>query len=70
MTCIPVTPHVGVWIETGRKMLCTTPKWVTPHVGVWIETTDIVYMAPILMSLPTWECGLKHICAYKSYWHI
>ena len=33
-----VTPHVGVWIETGIHWLFFANLLVTPHVGVWIET--------------------------------
>ena len=34
----PVTPHVGVWIETLFPQREAGLKRVTPHVGVWIET--------------------------------
>ena len=37
-TCFHVTPHVGVWIETGKPKVCGISFLVTPHVGVWIET--------------------------------
>ena len=33
-----VTPHVGVWIETGDNRQAGKASFVTPHVGVWIET--------------------------------
>ena len=33
-----VTPHVGVWIETGHLKYEQAVTEVTPHVGVWIET--------------------------------
>ena len=33
---------------------------VTPHVGVWIETTILARWSDRSMSLPMWECGLKH----------
>ena len=36
---IPVTPHVGVWIETPVPHRPDTSSGVTPHVGVWIETS-------------------------------
>ena len=35
---ITVTPCVGVWIETGKKVEVTYLPSVTPCVGVWIET--------------------------------
>ena len=34
----PVTPCVGVWIETTIISTFPTSKDVTPCVGVWIET--------------------------------
>ena len=36
----PVTPHVGVWIETWLPYRLANPCEVTPHVGVWIETSS------------------------------
>ena len=35
---MPVTPHVGVWIETSKTEFIIEETTVTPHVGVWIET--------------------------------
>ena len=35
---IDVTPHVGVWIETLKRVDVSRRFRVTPHVGVWIET--------------------------------
>ena len=37
---IPVTPYVGVWIETLLKITGISGNVVTPYVGVWIETAD------------------------------
>ena len=34
----PVTPYVGVWIETGAMKAVRISCDVTPYVGVWIET--------------------------------
>ena len=36
----PVTPCVGVWIETSVYLASRLPIAVTPCVGVWIETLD------------------------------
>ena len=36
----PVTPFVGVWIETENRVWRVFPRDVTPFVGVWIETDD------------------------------
>ena len=33
-----VTPFVGVWIETGERLVRYRQVAVTPFVGVWIET--------------------------------
>ena len=38
-----VTPHVGVWIETSKRMSISQRPCVTPHVGVWIETQQTDY---------------------------
>ena len=39
----PVTPCVGVWIETYGLVTVTNHIKVTPCVGVWIETTRIEF---------------------------
>ena len=36
-----VTPHAGVWIETGAFSSRAKNLPVTPHAGVWIETFDL-----------------------------
>ena len=36
---LPVTPCVGVWIETLRTIAGENKVYVTPCVGVWIETS-------------------------------
>ena len=38
----PVTPHVGVWIETSASLILHSLALVTPHVGVWIETVFLL----------------------------
>ena len=35
-----VTPHAGVWIETGLTREDKNRVIVTPHAGVWIETKN------------------------------
>ena len=55
-----VTPFVGVWIEilTNVGTFSTAP--VTPFVGVWIEIAELLVLYKfVVMSLPSWECGLK-----------
>ena len=39
---------------------------VTPHVGVWIETLAFCDRQARHLSLPTWECGLKHYKAVEN----
>ena len=34
-------------------------SYVAPHVGAWIETCELDKSAPLVLSLPTWERGLK-----------
>ena len=42
-TMMPVTPFVGVWIETMKLSIVATISDVTPFVGVWIETSNLKY---------------------------
>ena len=56
---LPVTPYVGVWIETFITNRYTGKRIVTPYVGVWIETIVIRNGRSIWLSHPTWVCGLK-----------
>ena len=46
---VPVTPCVGVWIETLNSIDVRSSTLVTPCVGVWIETS-ILLMFVILLS--------------------
>ena len=57
---IEVTPRVGVWIETYLVGSCFIQDRVTPRVGVWIETFAATTSVKTEVSLPAWECGLKH----------
>ena len=65
-----VTPHVGVWIETRWHKLRPNFNKVTPHVGVWIETGLSAIRDVLGMSLPMWECGLKHFFFFFAKVHI
>ncbi len=55
-----VAPHVGAWIE----MIVSCWSWfvgiVAPHVGAWIEMYTDLFTAASILSLPTWERGLKY----------
>ena len=54
-----VTPFVGVWIEIISAIPASMSCGVTPFVGVWIEIGIPHDIAVLIMSLPSWECGLK-----------
>ena len=56
---IAVAPFVGVWIEI--RYMTENPTWndVAPFVGVWIEIHEVRGNIVQLVSLPSWECGLK-----------
>ena len=47
-----------------RKLLVNIA--VAPFVGVWIEMNRIFITSFVLMSLPSWECGLK-FCIELSF---
>ena len=65
---MPVTPYVGVWIETIIRYFLRRHLQVTPYVGVWIETLIWSSMKTQSWSLLMWECGLKQLrrCACLS----
>ena len=50
---------MGVWIETALASMAQARASVTPYVGVWIETDVTAYSGRIMLSHPTWVCGLK-----------
>ena len=54
-----VTPFVGVWIETFAHLVLKQALRVTPFVGVWIETGIGLEFKGLVMSHPSWVCGLK-----------
>ena len=55
-----VTPRAGVWIEIFFVPTRVRKKTVTPRAGVWIEMKlNIPPTAPVMLSLPVRECGLK-----------
>ena len=56
-----VTPFVGVWIETFRVYYLRIQRKVTPFVGVWIETAFVLFCFCVILSHPSWVCGLKHL---------
>lgn len=54
---IAVAPCVGAWVEIPPCPRPPPRPWVAPYVGAWIKM--IVGVTGILLSLPTWERGLK-----------
>ena len=50
---------MGVWIETKVTDGNMQEYVVTPFVGVWIETCKRRHTSVVLMSHPSWVCGLK-----------
>ena len=58
---IAVAPFVGVWIEIMMTKAQDKVVLVAPFVGVWIEIGVILLLSTTVLSLPSWECGLKWI---------
>ena len=55
-----VAPFVGVWIEMCNLINVQYALTVAPFVGVWIEISSMCQYIIFLLSLPSWECGLKY----------
>ena len=51
---------MGAWIETIFNRQMQFDDLVAPHVGAWIETSLYLASVNVILSLPTWERGLKH----------
>ena len=63
----PVTPCMGVWIETLVNSLLSYHLNVTPCMGVWIETYNEVWTCDgCEKSHPVWVCGLKLTTLYLN----
>ena len=56
-----VAPLVGAWIEIRRWGLKNMLMLVAPLVGAWIEIRESFYYATVIVSLPSWERGLKYV---------
>ena len=52
---------MGVWIEIIQDFQKDIRLLVAPFVGVWIEIFFNPPLFSILLSLPSWECGLKYL---------
>ena len=54
---IAVTPFVGVWIETSKRLRNAGSHQVTPFVGVWIET-----------SQQAWHMSPRFVTPFVGVW--
>ena len=54
-----VAPFVGAWIEIISTRRLSGICGVAPFVGAWIEIRMAVATMARLLSLPSWERGLK-----------
>ncbi len=61
----PVTPCMGVWIETHHVAHGAYSLPVTPCMGVWIETALSGCSSPSAESHPVWVCGLKLVSSAR-----
>ena len=63
---IPVTPFVGVWIETfsiathGGTTL-SHPSWVCG-----LKLVSLAWKVVVLLSHPSWVCGLKPLYPFSQ----
>ena len=56
-----VAPLVGAWIEILTiEMNLTIEEYVAPLVGAWIEIYNFIIAVSAILSLPSWERGLKY----------
>ena len=64
MAKIAVAPLVGAWIEISKTWGYFLKNKVAPLVGAWIEIVTVDYKNGVLLSLPSWERGLKYTLLY------
>ena len=60
-----VAPLVGAWIEMLNNCFVNSCNNVAPLVGAWIEIFCASVMTNIVVSLLSWERGLKY--GYDTY---
>ncbi len=60
-----VAPLVGAWIEIKKDMERLSQEIVAPLVGAWIEISHAVCVLQWLLSLLSWERGLKSVQRYR-----
>ena len=54
-----VAPYMGAWIEILPPPILSSSFKVAPYMGAWIEISLFKAFKSNIMSLPTWERGLK-----------
>ena len=57
-----VAPLVGAWIEIVLLIKICLMMMVAPLVGAWIEMLNCEMFSESVLSLLSWERGLKYIC--------
>ena len=60
LECLNVAPLVGAWIEISLVNIMFFYTSVAPLVGAWIEICLTHKEKRSLVSLPSWERGLKY----------
>ena len=66
-TPLQVAPHVGVWIETDRKVITFKPIMSLPTWECGLKLVIKINYHRKDKSLPTWECGLKRSATFLLY---
>ena len=68
ITCASRSLHGSVdWNLNQRR--ARRKSHVAPYMGAWIEINYDQEACRVLKSLPTWERGLKSVCAVLLQWH-
>ena len=58
---------MGAWIEIVKYMLKAVVKEVAPLVGAWIEILTRVGLMQQILSLLSWERGLKFLKYFDTF---
>ena len=59
-----VAPLVGAWIEIFENTITIKTTYVAPLVGAWIEIILLTFFCAGIVSLLSWERGLKFVLIY------
>ena len=60
-----VAPLVGAWIEIQLTGFVRVKDIVAPLVGAWIEIARFSAAVGCIVSLPSWERGLKYLVSIQ-----